>query len=169
MKFNKIKWKWIYYFFKNFFKKKIKEYKILKEWTTKSGHKAVVVETSMGHNCGYVGIDDNHPLFGKEYYEHSKELEKLFKQNKENNKLIGKRGVIPLLLRKEDIISMDIYFDVHGSITYSSKNKKYPIKSDLYWIGFDCMHLNDTLEICDLNYCIKECESLSRQLKEVKN
>jgi len=33
----------------------------------------------------------------------------------------------------------------HGGITYtgSSKKSNYPIKSSLWWIGFDCMHFFD--------------------------
>ena len=30
-------------------------YNILKQWQTKEGFIAVVINTSMGHNCGYVG------------------------------------------------------------------------------------------------------------------
>ena len=33
----------------------------------------------------------------------------------------------------------------HGGLSYSSKNFKsnYPIESDLWWFGFDCMHFED--------------------------
>lgn len=36
-------------------------------------------------------------------------------------------------------------FDVHGGLTYSGggKNSDYPIKSDLWWFGFDCAHGGD--------------------------
>ena len=36
-------------------------------------------------------------------------------------------------------------FDVHGGLTYSGggKNSDYPIKSDLWWLGFDCAHGGD--------------------------
>lgn len=41
--------------------------KVEKDWTTASGLRAVVIATSMGHRCGYVGVSKDHPLFGKDY------------------------------------------------------------------------------------------------------
>ena len=40
-------------------------------------------------------------------------------------------------------------FDVHGGLTYSGggKNSDYPIKSDLWWLGFDCAHGGDGKEL----------------------
>lgn len=31
-------------------------------------------------------------------------------------------------------------------------------------VGFDCAHYGDTLEICTLDYCIQQCESIVDQL-----
>ena len=43
------------------------EYKVEKQWITKSGLDAVIVMTSMGHRCGYVGVKRQSDLFGKDY------------------------------------------------------------------------------------------------------
>ena len=40
---------------------------IEKVWTTRAGLPAVVVLTSMGFRCGYVGVAEGHPLFGVHY------------------------------------------------------------------------------------------------------
>lgn len=37
------------------------EYKVEKQWITKSGLDAVIVMTSMGHRCGYVGVTKEMP------------------------------------------------------------------------------------------------------------
>lgn len=64
------------------------------------------------------------------------------------NKEMGKRSVISLLGQAyddTDKVRLETYFDVHGSLTYSSggENSKYPIESDLWWFGFDCAHYGD--------------------------
>jgi len=141
-------------------------YKILRDWKTKVGFRAIVIKTEMGHNCGYVGVDKKHALFGKSYSQHCDCLIPL--RNKAMKGKISKRGIIPVFCYDGESASMDIVFDVHGGVTYSGTDKKYPIKSNLHWIGFDCAHAGDTLEICNLDYCIKECESLAKQIKEIK-
>ena len=42
-------------------------YTVEKDWITEAGLRAVVVMTSMGHRCGYVGVPKNHPLSEKHY------------------------------------------------------------------------------------------------------
>jgi len=142
-------------------------YKVEKEWITKSGLKAVVllVHPSMPHRCGYVGIPKEHKFYGIDYSN----------------------------------IESDIY--VHGGLTYSNNDEAYPIKSDLWWLGFDAAHAGDTNDweagkilietkkeqeqvdsiksvigryptpgdiIKTLDYMVKECEDLANQLKENK-
>jgi len=38
-------------------------------------------------------------------------------------------------------------FHVHGGITYSENDTQYPIVSNLYWIGFDCLHMGDAKDV----------------------
>ena len=43
------------------------EPKIVVTWTTKSGLPAMIVLMPRGFHCGYVGVDTDHPVFGKDY------------------------------------------------------------------------------------------------------
>ena len=117
-------------------------YKVESDFDYK-GYRCVVVFNDMGFRCGYVGVPEGHPLYGKEYYSGMgisyRELE---------NEPAGKRGIVSILraaYRENDDVSMDIYFDVHGSLTFSDggKGSSYPIESDLWWLGFDCGHCGD--------------------------
>lgn len=153
------------------------KHSIKKDWNTKAGYKAVILKLDIGelpdgtllqryHHCGYVGIPKNHPLYGKCYSEHCECLEKLFKKALKEE--IGDKGIISCLCSDGKTANMDVTFRVHGSVTYSRTSPDYPIKSDLHWIGFDCAHLDDTIEKCDLDFCIKECEELAKQLKSIE-
>ena len=113
----------------------------------------------LGHRCGYVGIKEKHNLYGVGYVD-------TFDFKGEKNRL-------------------GCFFDVHGGITFSGKIIKEIFKSDLWWFGFDCAHLGDArdLTVIDdekvreswerlsmpgtiktLEYCVAQCESLSKQL-----
>lgn len=109
-----------------------------------AGYKCMVVFQDMGHRCGYVGVPKGSKLYGKSY------MDKLdIKMEEMYDKAFGKRGVIPLFLSafddEDERVSLELYFDVHGSLTYSGggKNSHYPVKSDLWWFGFDCCHAGD--------------------------
>lgn len=40
--------------------------------------------------------------------------------------------------------NVDPDIEVHGGFTYSDNGEgEYPVKSDLWWLGFDCGHFND--------------------------
>ena len=43
------------------------KFTVEKHWTTKSGLEAVIIMTSMGHRCGYVGVGKESPLNGIGY------------------------------------------------------------------------------------------------------
>lgn len=121
-----------------------------KEWTTEAGLKAIVIATPMGHRCGYVSVPAEHPLHGKHYD--------------------------------------DVDVEVHGGLTYSDE------RDGLWWFGYDCAHWEDAkdIELMDddykkayikgqlnwpflnegtvrtLAFCVAECESLAKQLGEMK-
>lgn len=75
-----------------------------------------------------------------------------------------------------DYYSVGILFNVHGGITFSGGNGKYPIESDLHFFGFDCAHLGDKTKYsidCDdversLDYVINECRLLADQLETIR-
>lgn len=163
---------------------------IEKDWTTEAGFRAVVLMTSMGYRCGYVAVPAGHPLHGVRYSEPCAVL----KAPAEDEE-VGKRGPLSLICaagNKDLMQSPEIVFNVHGSLTYSGGSPDYPASSDgLWWFGYDCGHYGDAKspEHCaerrerypndpmlwdsehdgvyrDLDYCVRECESLARQIKE---
>ena len=50
----------------------------------------------------------------------------------------------------------------HGGITYNQMGITG------HWIGFDCHHLNDTIEVQNYEYVENELESIIEQLEAVK-
>lgn len=135
------------------------DFKIAKDWTTDEGYRAVVVVVSLiyPHYCGYVGIPDGHPAFGREAYaamldenddKHTKEYIKVMKQ-------INSIGV-------------------HGGITYTQEGnmiheESYPIPMDekTYWFGFDACHAGDAVD-WELGKQLIETEEEKEQIKEVR-
>lgn len=107
----------------------------------------VVTGSKMGHRCGYVGITKEHPLFGVGYSGPNELLKKKF----DLKQPIGKRGSIPLLCSSfSDDVRADLFFDVHGSLTFSHMNDTgYPIWTEqpLWFFGFDCAHCDDAKDI----------------------
>lgn len=109
------------------------------------GFKCVVVFQELGHRCGYVGVPQNHPLYGKGYREETSILLSALE-----NEEVGKRSIISLVVNSQkENITLDLLFDVHGSLTFSDggKDGKYPIESDLWWLGFDCGHCEDGIDL----------------------
>lgn len=135
------------------------------------GLRCVVIFTSMGHRCGYVGIDATHPLYRADYGE---EISILRKSDIENES-IGKRGIIPVICMDKNLeyVRPDCYFDVHGGITYSGGNKEYPVVSDLWWFGFDCAHYGDGKDYDKLREYelidVKTIDSLEEKYSRYRN
>lgn len=118
------------------------------------GYKCVVIFGNMAHRCGYVGIPKNHTLYGKNYDYHL-EIKKSDIWGREVS------GIFPLLgacIDKDERIRIEAYFQCHGGISYSGggTNSNYPIKSDLWWFGFDCGRAGDK---ADLDYAIQKFPS----------
>lgn len=110
-------------------------------------YRCVTTFTDMGHRCGYVGVPEGHPLYGKQINSQLKvTLTELC--NDEEMGQVGKRGVWTLLGlpdNEDDQVNIGSYFSVHGGITYADggKNSHHPIDSDYWWLGFDCGHYGD--------------------------
>ena len=150
-----------------------------KQWVTDAGYKAVCILIHDMHRCGYVGIPKDHPLYGKDYGDNCECLIEPMKKLMNSDEPIDKRGVIPLVCAAgSDKVCMDIFFDVHGSITYCGGLDDYPIKNPdkLWFVGFDCGHSGDGSlsshaffggDIRSMEYVVQECESLARQLFDV--
>lgn len=140
-----------------------------------------VVETDMGHRCGYVEIPQHHPIFGVAYSQPAPHKQAGILKGE----MIGKRGVL-------DVFTMDIdgvprlgnLFDVHGSLTFSGPRNTM----DDWWLGFDCCHSGDARdpELCSPamkaienrfgrddgsvirtnEYVESECRSLAQQINK---
>lgn len=163
-------------------------YEIVKDWITAAGLRAVITMTGRGHHCGYVGIPVGHPLYGCEYHSPCAAL-----VSPGENEQLGNRSAITFILACLDRSrwqAPDMVFDVHGSLTYSDGNGKYPVESDLWWFGYDCAHYGDRPsdarceqlrkeypdepymwadgdgEFRDVLYCERQCESLAGQIVE---
>lgn len=121
--------------------------KIIESEFTYRGYKCVTTFTDMGYRCGYVGIPEGHPLYGKQIASQLKiTLAELC--NDESMNQIGNRGVWTLFGLpddEEDRVSLGSYFAVHGGISFADggKDSHHPIDSDLWWFGFDCGHCGD--------------------------
>jgi hypothetical protein len=121
-------------------------YTVEKDWTTKSGLRAVCIFGSHGYRCGYVSVTRGHPLFGVGYNEEAPRLAEEWEKTKKRR--LGKRGIIPLFCGS-DTPRPEVVFDVHGSLTYSGDGaNSYPAAStpDEWWFGFDCNHGGDAPE-----------------------
>lgn len=160
-----------------------------KDWTHKC-LRCVVIATDFGHRCGYVGVEEGHPLYNLDYTAPTPDsLQKYVEKVK--NSPIGKRGIIDIFCSAGDeTLRVGLLFDVHGGITYSDGGN-YPVKSNpqLWWFGYDCGHSGDAKDrnlmskkyleielkyelyndgvVRDLAYCTQECENLADQLMEV--
>lgn len=143
---------------------------IEKEWTA-NGLKCVVARMVWGgdpkHRCGYVGVTGKHPLFEADY---SQAVKKPIPSGP-----IGKRGIIPVFFmagKTDEGVPLDVYFDVHGGLTYSRLTKPgdtYPchVEEPTWFFGFDCAHSGDDFDGGQsLEYVAAECESLAKQLAE---
>ena len=125
---------------------------IEKQFVTESGFEAFVVinETNiMQWRCGYVIIPEESSLF---------KMDASYNVNLYDLDLDDK-NIITKLKQQQKLCN--VY--VHGGITY---NDFYDGKN--YCIGFDCAHYQDTFEAQTLEYCIQQCESLAKQLKEIE-
>lgn len=141
-------------------------------------YKYVIIFTSLGHRCGYVAVDNTHPLFGVDYSENigSKELLQEIKSSQ-----IGKRGLINVMCWDGETTTPSMMIDVHGGITYSGGSHRYPTNQfdPAWWFGFDCAHDYDIAIKYDmlhlgevprlLPYVIQECENMIDQLICIKD
>lgn len=136
-------------------------YEVEKHWF-RNGYECVVIYWKY-HRCGYVGITNEHPLYGVDYSATCEVLQNKLEWLKRQE--TGKRGIIPCFTWDGESVSPEIYFNVHGGITFSGGEGKYPVKSDRWFYGFDCGHCDDHEPGGrSLEYCVAECESLADQL-----
>lgn len=116
--------------------KRMNKYKIESDFIYK-GYRCITIFNSLGIRCGYVGIPKGHCLYGKTDCD------------------------------KVGVTRIDMFFNVHGGITYTNggENSSYPIKSDLWWIGFDCGHAEDGRDLDFVEELWGDDEELKRRVR----
>ena len=144
-------------------------YKVESEFSYK-GFRCCVTMPYMARRCGYVGVDSNHPLYGKSRKSY---LKGIYEKDIENFD-VGKRSTFSLMSQANDKtgkVMLETYFDVHGSITYSDggKNSTYPISSDLWWFGFDCSHWNDGYDFEEAKRLFSSDLEIVRMIEQYEN
>jgi hypothetical protein len=128
------------------------------QWTDKAtGLPCLIVRNSLGALCGYVGVAEGHPLFGKSY--------------EDAGDLDVHGGITFTNFCHEGV-------DEALSVCHRVE----PGENDrVWWLGFDCSHLFDLYPVSplylragndgtiyrDLAYVRSECASLARQLREM--
>lgn len=130
------------------------------------GYQCIGIFGDMGHRCGYVGVPEGHPLYGKDF---GSQLKVAMKEMQ--NEPIGKRSPIQLFYFSDkdldDQIEIQHYFNIHGGITYlgGGKESTYPIESDLWWLGFDCGHAGDGKDLDLVEHLWGDDERVKRRLE----
>ena len=157
---------------------------VIEKTGTAHGLKWAVLAIDMGHRCGYIEVPAGHPIHGKGYGDSAPgsswdELEGVE---------MGKRGILSVFCADRDKPpSLDVLFDVHGSITYAGEPYWDGSDPEAWALGFDASHDGDGKDPSimseqyrelhakwggseapaqDLQYMISECESLARQIAE---
>ncbi len=123
-------------------------------------------------------VPEGHPLYEVDYFEKvilMKNIRDFIKTEHEEFYILkGDYGVL---------LSPELFFEVHGGITYSGHGKEgYPVESDGWWFGFDCAHAWDRKveippgyepteldlegKLWTVEEVAGECEKLADQLKE---
>lgn len=88
--------------------------------------------------CGYVGVNHDHPWYGKGYQELVTITDISDSINNRNPNNVNILSVLIDMMEDnldEDICSISTAIDVHGGITYSDKGE-----DGLWYFGFDCGH-----------------------------
>lgn len=164
-----------------------------KQWIDKeTGLPCLIVRNKGGALCGYVGLPSSHSLHGVEYNDTHESIKLLWEKAK--NESIGKRGIISLFCMDENSPSLEVVFNVHGSLTFSGKCRKHENECEgichkveegeddnIWWFGFDCAHAGDISPAYETNrlyrvdgdtykniaYVTSEVESLAKQLASI--
>lgn len=135
---------------------------------------------SSGHLCGYVGVPNSHPWYGKQYNDRVKPPRDLIERPIDIDK-IGAFNLFCASVIGDDIresCEIVLLVDVHGGLTYSQQGD-----ADLegLWVfGFDCAHAGDLCPVTadrfgscgdetyrDFAYVKSETESMARQLAAI--
>lgn len=113
-------------------------------WVDKmTGYECKILRSDVsGAWCGYVGVTEKHPWFGKSYGD-DVPVPKNILDRTINLDEVGVINVFLAVLsdkeRKPGHMEISCAIDCHGGITFSNKQKA----SKLWYFGFDCGHCDD--------------------------
>lgn len=144
------------------------------------GMKTFIKRGPVGHLCGYVGIPEGHPWFGKDYNDQVNVPKAIMERPID----VDKVGAINLLCAagksddmKEGFLDIVFAIDVHGGLTYASECVPMEKPDGFWWFGFDCAHAGDLVprstmarSNCiyrDIEFVRQEIKSLADQLEHV--
>ncbi len=130
-----------------------------------AGLRCKVVQTSMGHHCGYVAVPPSHPWHGLHYSAKVSVPQSVIERE------IGENDVciISLICQSEPVKAeacpIDLAISIHGGMTYAAKDHS----DDHWWFGFDCAHYGDGRREGDDGwkdeaFAAAECRRLADQL-----
>lgn len=144
----------------------------LVEWQDiETGYECCIMRHSyFGHLCGYVRVNEDHPLAAKSYDDRAR-IPKGWMERKAS--LGGDIGYISALTASigmdEETARLDLLFFCHGGLTYGPGSG---------WFGFDCGHCDDISPrygqerdgtYRTVNYVKSHCTRLARQLWEYQH
>ena len=136
-----------------------------------------VVRRALNHGQwnGYVLVDRNHPLSGRDYRETMEELEWMSKKQR-HAPSEGAPDYFAMLFDSEGSISSAL--NTHGGVTYGGWN----YETGLWSFGFDTAHCDDVAPALtsflmdigvgtykDRKYVMDQAKSLARQIKQAEN
>jgi hypothetical protein len=131
-------------------------YIVEKDWTTEAGFRATIIIHPAGHRCGYVGVPQQNPSYGKGYDSIDADV---------HGGLTFAGGDKTYPVENEGLwwLGYDCAHlgDARDPELMSGEYKKIYDKGLLREMSFQ----GDTVKT--LEYCINECESLAKQLVEV--
>lgn len=137
----------------------------------------IVRHSTSGHLCGYVGVDDSHPLHGKEYME-------CLKPGCDHEGYCDHDGRVEGMLDAHGGVTFSAACDEEGDESRSVCHVAGPGEPEpLWWFGFDAAHAGDRCPgtdalmryrgpVCDeyrtVGYMKGECADLARQLADLR-
>lgn len=168
-------------------------YKVERSWLSQE-YPCAVVMTDLGHRCGYVGVWEEHPLYGVEYNDETFKLRGFYDRVASGRPTTKDDiGVITFFLLScgyGSVLKPQFLLNTHQGITYSRDGGGiFPIAfKDVWWFGYDCGHIGDGKDLRVLSpqlremeerypmggtlrseeYCFYHCVGLADQLREVE-
>ena len=133
------------------------------QWEDDSGYLCMMVRNNFGAWCGYVGVPEDHPFYGK-LGDHKVQVDKEELMKRE----VGESPPVILLMIQDakefedGIVTLGLALDVHGGVTftgYGGGNIDYigqKVTDDVWWIGFDCSHCEDKSPGMDLGFLVDQ-------------